>query len=269
MQCKLVAELPEGPEWQYEIKYDGYRALAVKRGSRARILSRRGNDLGQRFSSVAKALTALPEGTMLDGEVVALGPDGRPRFKLLHRTNTPPSRIFYYLFDILAYQGKDVRGLPLRKRQALLEPLLTNLGDPIRHSPPLVASAEQLIAAAKEYGFEGVIAKRIDSVYEPGQRSGRWVKRRVSPGQELVIGGYLPGSHGFDSLLVGYYDGNVSCSSLRFATDLCRGPKKRSTNECVRSKPQHAHSPICRAEERPAWHCPDGRSDETMPLGET
>jgi bifunctional non-homologous end joining protein LigD len=206
MQCKLVARLPQGGSWLYEIKYDGYRALGINDDNGARLLSRNDNDLSSRFPRIAKALSALPPGTMVDGEIVALGDDGRPRFKLLHRVATPASRIFYYVFDVLVLRGEDVRGRPLRARRKLLEDALANVGEAIHRSQPLAGKPSQLAAAARENGLEGLVAKREDSVYEAGERSGAWQKLRVSPGQELVVGGYIPGGTTFDALLVGYYD---------------------------------------------------------------
>jgi len=207
MQCKLVSHLPDGPEWQYEVKYDGYRALGIKSGDRTQLLSRRGNRLDSRFPGVAAALSQLPSNTMIDGEIVALDEKGRPSFKLLHRASTSREQIFYYVFDILAYAGQDLRDRPLDERRRLLATALGNTTEPVRHSAPLEATPDRLIAAARNFGFEGIVAKRLDSRYEAGERSGSWQKCRVSPGQELVIGGYMPnGSKSFDALLVGYYD---------------------------------------------------------------
>ena len=208
MQCRLVARLPEGDGWQYEIKFDGYRALALRDGDDdTRLLSRRGNDLAARFPRVADAIRSLPERTLVDGEIVALDDDGRPSFRLLHRAKTAAERIFYYVFDIVTYAGRDVARLPLRERRPLLDAAVAGIGDPVRNTGPLDAPTRRLIAAARDFGFEGIVGKRIDSIYEPGKRSGAWIKCRVSPGQELVVGGYLPNGATFDALLVGYYDG--------------------------------------------------------------
>jgi len=207
MQCKLVARLPEGPAWQYEIKYDGYRALAIRDGSSARLLSRRGNDLAAQFPSIATAIQSLPNRTIIDGEIVALDAKGRPAFKLLSRATTSQERIFFHVFDVLRYADRDVCSLPLQERRPLLDAAIAGIGDPIRYTGPLDAGADKVIAAVRDFGFEGVVAKRIDSAYEPGKRSGAWVKCRVTPGQELVVGGFMPDGRTFDALLVGYYEG--------------------------------------------------------------
>jgi bifunctional non-homologous end joining protein LigD len=145
---------------------------------------------------------------MLDGEVVALDADGRPSFTLLHRGRTSADRIFYYAFDVLAYAGQNVRERALAERRRLLETAVPETTGTLRRSLTLDALPDQLVKAARDFGFEGIVAKRRDSVYEAGQRTGAWVKCRVSPGQELVIGGYLPdGASSFDALLVGYYEG--------------------------------------------------------------
>ncbi len=207
MQCKLVAELPEGEDWQYELKLDGYRAQAMKKGGAVRLLSRRNNLLNARFPEIADGITNLEEGVILDGEIVALDPEGRPSFNLLqhHKANGQP--IVFYAFDLLAYRERDLRALPLRQRRELLDALLAEAGDPIRNSAILTASAQDVIEAVKQQGLEGIIAKRSNSKYEPGERSGAWVKYKVNRGQELVIGGYKRGGKNrFENLAAGYYD---------------------------------------------------------------
>ena len=171
------------------------------------MLSRRNKSLSQRFPSIAQAVESLDDGIMLDGECVALDDRGRPSFNLLQHHKTWAKEIVYYVFDLLAYRRRDTRGLPLRQRRALLESVLAGAPDPIRISATLTASAQHVVAAIREQGLEGVIAKRAESRYESGERSGNWIKYKVNRGQELVIGGYKPGGKNhFDNLAVGYYD---------------------------------------------------------------
>ena len=144
---------------------------------------------------------------ILDGEVVALDEQGRPQFSALQKARAQQP-LYFYAFDLLAYEGKDLRKLPISVRRRLLEDALAGLSDPIRMSPTFEHSAAEIVRAAREQGLEGVVAKRSDSVYEPGLRSGAWVKYKTAQGQEVVIGGYLPGRYVFDALLVGYYDGS-------------------------------------------------------------
>lgn len=204
MRAALVDKLPEGPAWQYEIKLDGYRAIAVKSDGEVELLSRNNLKLTSRFPTIAKALAKLPDGTIVDGEVVAVDKDGRPVFNALQNAQKTPHPIYYYVFDILHDRGASLLDRPLTERRAQLEKL--DLPDPVRLSHTLEASAADLVRAAREQGLEGIVAKRVNSVYEPGARSGAWVKFKVNQGQELVIGGYIPGPQGFTSLLAGYYD---------------------------------------------------------------
>ena len=205
MLAKLVSEVPESPDWQYEIKLDGYRALVVRRDGNVDVFSRCENRLNEKYPEIAKALEALPPDTVLDGEIVALDAKGRPDFNTLQNWKRGKN-LFFYAFDILAYNGRDVSRLPLRDRRRILDEALSRRSDPIRLSPVLDFPAKQIVRAARENGLEGVVGKRRDSKYEPGERSGAWVKYKTQKSQELVIGGYSPGKHGFDSLLVGYYD---------------------------------------------------------------
>jgi len=113
MLAKAVDDLPSGDGWEYEIKLDGYRALAIKDGGEARLLSRRNNLLNDRFEQIATALNNIGDGVMLDGEIVGLDAAGRPSFNLLQRHKENNQAIVFYLFDVLAYRGRDVRQLPI------------------------------------------------------------------------------------------------------------------------------------------------------------
>jgi len=208
MQCKLVTELPEGEGWQYEVKWDGYRALAIRSGSRVSLLSRRNRSLADQFPEVRKALESLEDGTILDGEIVALNSTAKPSFNLLQNYASENATIVYYAFDQLAYRRKDLSRLPLSKRSEVLERTLSGISDPIRRSAVLQASAPRVIQAVKKQGLEGIVAKRSGSRYESGQRSGQWVKFKTSQGQEFVVGGYRVGKNYFDNLAIGYYAGD-------------------------------------------------------------
>jgi DNA ligase D-like protein (predicted ligase) len=208
MQCKLVADLPEGDGWQYEVKWDGYRALAIRSGSHVSLLSRRNRSLADQFPEIAKALQSLEDGTILDGEMVALDSSGKPSFNLLQSYASERATVVYYAFDQLAYRRKNLLGLPLEKRSEVLESTLSGISDPIRRSTVLQASAERVVRAVKEQGLEGIVAKRSGSRYEPGQRSGQWVKFKTNQGQEFVVGGYRIGKNYFDNLAIGYYEGD-------------------------------------------------------------
>jgi bifunctional non-homologous end joining protein LigD len=199
--------LPEGAAWLYELKLDGYRALASKTGERVDLRSRNDKDFVPRFPAIAAALEKLPDGTTIDGEIVALDDEGRPSFNLLQNYGSVAAPIVYYAFDLLRLRGKNVMNETLTKRRELLkEKVLPKLNEPVRYSPDLDASLQDLIASVKVQGLEGLVAKRRDGAYEPGQRSGSWQKMRINQGQELVIGGYTPSAKNFDALVIGYYE---------------------------------------------------------------
>jgi bifunctional non-homologous end joining protein LigD len=202
-------KLPEGPDLQYEIKFDGYRALAIKSGGSVQLRSRNDNDFSLRYPGIVKALAPMPDETVIDGEVVALDEDGRPSFNMLQNYGPAAAPLHFYIFDLLILEGRDVMGERLVKRRELLEKhVLPKLAEPIRYSPALEASLKDLIRSVKAQGLEGLVAKRRSSKYEPGLRSGAWQKMRVNRGQEFVIAGYTPSPKNFDALVIGYYEGS-------------------------------------------------------------
>jgi len=198
--------LPDGPQWIHELKFDGYRALAIKTSGKVHLRSRNDNDFNGRYPGIVKALAPMPDDTVIDGEVVALDAEGRPSFNTLQNYGSEGAPLHFFIFDLLILTGKDVMGEPLVKRRELIEEhVLPELADPIRYSPVLDGSLKDLVRSVKAQGLEGLVAKRRDSKYEPGLRSGAWQKVRVNAGQELVIGGYTPSPKNFDALVIGYY----------------------------------------------------------------
>jgi DNA ligase D-like protein (predicted ligase) len=215
MAAQSVSELPEDDDWIYEAKLDGYRALVLKDGARVQIRSRNDKDLTRMYPRLAAAALRLkPERVVIDGEIVALGPDGKPSFQALqHRRSSQTHQIVFYAFDVLHVDGRDVTSEPLQKRRARL-PAIIGHDATLRLSQDLPGSAADVMKAVRAVGLEGVIAKRKHSIYQPGERSADWVKLKLERQQEFVIGGYRPdGSKGVDALLVGYYEGR----DLRFA----------------------------------------------------
>jgi DNA ligase D-like protein (predicted ligase) len=204
-------KLPDSGGWQYELKFDGYRALAIKSGGKVQLRSRNDNDFSLRYPGIVKALASMPDETVIDGEVVALDETGKPSFNTLQNYGSAGAPLHFYVFDVLVLNGEDVMGEPLVKRRDLLEKrALRKLSEPIRLSPVLEASLQDLVQSVKAQGLEGLIAKRRESKYEAGQRSGAWMKMRVNQGQELVIAGYTPSLRNFDALVIGYYqDGKL------------------------------------------------------------
>jgi bifunctional non-homologous end joining protein LigD len=148
----------------------------------------------------------MPDDTVVDGEVVAIDEEGRPSFNALQNL-TPGTAVVYFVFDVMVLSGRDVTTDTLAKRRELLErKVLPALAEPVRYAGELNASLRDLIHSVKTQGLEGLIAKRRNSSYEPGLRSGAWMKMRVNRGQEFVIGGYTVGTKTFDALVIGYYE---------------------------------------------------------------
>ncbi len=204
MECLPVEEIPEGEPWTYELKLDGYRLVAVKAAGKVTLYSRRGTDLSKRFERVTAALAALPDETVIDGELVALDDQGKPNFNLLQNFRSAESHIMFYAFDVLVRRGEELTKLPLSKRRAILE-YTVQPHDHVGTSQVSHQTASDMLAFVKSHSLEGIIAKRGDSVYEPGRRSGLWVKHRVNLSQEFVIGGYVPSHLGVDSVVIGFY----------------------------------------------------------------
>lgn len=202
-------KLPDSDDWCYELKFDGYRALAIKTADRVYLRSRNDNDFNARYPQIVNALSLMPNDTVIDGEIVALDTDGKPSFNLLQNYGSAGAPLHFFIFDLLVLKGKDVMAEPLTKRRELWEQhVLPKMDEPIRYSPVLEACLKDLIQSVKFQGLEGLVAKRRDSEYEPGQRSGAWRKMRINQGQELVIAGYTPSPKNFDALVIGYYEGN-------------------------------------------------------------
>lgn len=206
MECALVAKLPDGPDWTYEVKLDGYRAIGVNTSRETILYSRNGKNFNKRFPQIAEALRDLPPETVIDGEVVALDDTGRPDFHGLQHFHATASHIRYFVFDLLVLKGRDLTSLSLGERRKLLATVKLR-SSWIRISEQFNISAADMLAAVRQQQLEGVIAKRRTSAYEAGKRTGSWVKMRINRGQELVIGGFIPGPHGVDSIIVGYYRG--------------------------------------------------------------
>lgn len=223
MQALLVAKLPEGDRWLYEVKLDGYRAIAIKNGDDIEIRSRNNKDLTNAYPAVCSAIRSLTtQNIVLDGEIVAVDSTGRPSFQALqHRSARTDHQIAYYVFDLLHLNGADTTQLPLRERRAMLASTISRTA--VLLSGELEGSAIEIATAVGNLGLEGVIAKRRDSTYEPGQRGGAWQKLKLDRQQEFVVGGFRPNVRTVDALLVGYYEGR----SLRFAGKVRAGMTPR------------------------------------------
>ena len=216
-------EVPEsdGEDWAYEIKWDGIRALAYADHGKWSMQSRRLEDVSPRYPELEGIAEALSDhAAVLDGEVVALDSEGRPRFQLIQsrmgltspamiKARAQQQPVDYVIFDLLHLDGECVRDLPYIERRKLLEGL--GLDGPRWRTPRYRhGGGADLLEAARRQGLEGIVSKRCDSPYRPGKRTGEWIKTRVWRRQEFVIGGYIPGegrrAKRVGSLLVGYYE---------------------------------------------------------------
>ncbi|WP_332674214.1 DNA ligase D [Aromatoleum sp.] len=210
--ASLVAEVPPGSDWLYEIKYDGYRLMAKLEAGKATLFTRNGLDWTGKLPQLAKALAALEfDDSWLDGEIVVNGDDGLPDFQALQNAFDAGStaQIVYYVFDAPWLAGRELAGLPLVERKRLLADALADRnGGAIGFSGHFAEGAGEALEQACRIGLEGLIGKRGDARYVSG-RSRSWIKLKCRPRQEFVIGGYTePGGarKGFGALLVGLYD---------------------------------------------------------------
>lgn len=226
MKALLVDALPKGSDWIYEVKFDGYRALAVKNGASVKLISRNTKDLTGRYASIAEDLGELQaKQAVLDGELVAVDPEGRSSFQLLQSYQMPAGAkppLFYYVFDLLHVDGRSLLHQPLEQRKAQLEELLRGMPASIRFSSGIQGNIARLINEMQKRGLEGLVAKLKHSKYEPGKRSGAWVKFKWTLEQEFVIGGFTPpkgGRQRFGAILAGYYEGK----KLLFASKVGTG----------------------------------------------
>lgn len=218
----VLGELPRNPDdYAFEYKWDGIRALAFWDGKRLTLHSRNQLDITRRYPELTDLGAALGrKPAILDGEIVALDENGRPSFARLQRrmhaegadrilrlSKEVPA--WYVLFDVLWANGRSTMNLPYSERRRILEQLTVS-GPSWQITPAHVGQGEAMLGAVEKNGLEGVIAKRLDSVYEPGRRSPAWLKIKIVFGQEFVIGGWVPekGLHHdrVGTLLVGYYD---------------------------------------------------------------
>jgi bifunctional non-homologous end joining protein LigD len=240
MAAQVVQELPEGDDWLYEVKFDGYRALIIKSLDAVQIRSRKDNDLTRTYPGISAAARQLHARTaVVDGEIVAVDGRGQPSFQALqHRGGHPGYVPVFYAFDLLHLDGEDLTGLPLEQRRARLPAVVKDSG--ILLSESLAGRVAEITEAVRGLGLEGVIAKRKNSRYDAGLRSGAWLKLKLDRQQEFVVGGYRPGLYGVDALLVGYYEEGA----LRFAGKVRAGFTPHLRRE-VAAQLQRHHAPRC------------------------
>jgi bifunctional non-homologous end joining protein LigD len=225
MKAKLAEKAPAMGDWIYELKFDGFRAIAIKIGKKVSLFSRNEKKLDARFPGIVDAVEKLPvTECVIDGEIVALDEKGRSSFQLLqaHEMEGKKSPLYFYAFDLLQLEGKNLMSLPLEARKRALEQVCAGAGETIRFSGAIGGDPRALLDEVKRRGLEGIIGKQRGSVYEPGRRSGAWIKLKCVAEQEFVIGGYTPPQGArkyFGAILVGYYESKTKegDNRLKFA----------------------------------------------------
>lgn len=259
MLATLADEAPLGPDWSYEIKWDGIRALVAVADGAVGLTSRLGNDLSGRYPELAGLAEAVDVPVLLDGEIVAFDEAGRPSFELLQRRMhvvdtrrqahlAAEAPVALMAFDVLWSDGRPLIDEPYRERRAALSAL--GLDGPNWQTPTGVSGAAAgaaMLETSRELALEGVVAKRSESRYEPGRRSRQWLKVKHRRRQELLVGGWVEGKGSrhttVGALLVGYHDDD---GSLRYAGRVGSGFTERDLavwDELLRARAR-AESPF-------------------------
>lgn len=224
--ARLVGTVPEGEDWLYEVKYDGYRILAFLEGNNVRLQTRSGSDYTDRFPEVANSLIDLAAGRamVLDGEVAVTDVHGRTDFQALQNYMKAPKgkNCIYIVFDLLALDGADLRGQRLIDRKEALGTLMESSPKNLYYCQHIKGNGKESFAAAGQANLEGIVGKKADSVYS-GTRNGDWIKLKCDKRQEFVIGGYTLSdkkTSGVSSLLLGVYKGEELVYAGRAGTGL-------------------------------------------------
>lgn len=224
--AKLASSVPEGGEWLYELKYDGYRILAYLEGNNARLITRNGYDKTNWFQDIASSLIdwAAGRAMVLDGEMVVTDAEGKTDFQALQNyiRNPKGKNLTYIVFDLLALDGEDLRGYRLLDRKEALEALMKDAPGNLYYSRHIRGNGKECLLAACKANLEGIIGKKADSIYS-GTRNGDWIKLKCHTRQEFVIGGYTLSNKktsGVSSLLLGFYEGKELVYAGRAGTGL-------------------------------------------------
>ncbi len=210
MLATLVNEPFDDPDWQYEVKWDGYRALAFLNKGKVDLLSRNNKSFNDKFYPIYDLLSDWKINAVFDGEILVLNDKGISNFGSLQNWRSEADgELVFYVFDILWYEGKNLMELPLYQRQAILNEVLPIKDDRVRLGKVFKASGVDFFDAAERMGLEGIIAKKTNSTYSNNYRSKEWLKIKVHKRQEVVIAGFTKNadtSKSFSSLLLGVYE---------------------------------------------------------------
>lgn len=231
MKATLVREPFDDAGWLYEIKWDGYRSLAVINDGHAELISRNNISFDQ-FRPIADALGKWNAKAIIDGEIVVLGADGKSDFSAIQNwQRSKDGQLVYNVFDILWYEGRDLRDLPLNQRKSILESVLP-ADDIIRLSKAFAVNGIEFFHAAEKAGIEGIMAKKADSTYSAGDRSKEWLKVKVERRQEVVIGAFTRNAGTdklFSALAIGVYEKGV----LRYIGKVGTGWSEKKQKEMM------------------------------------
>ncbi len=260
--AKLVCEAPSGDEWLYELKYDGYRIVAFIEGNNVRLQTRGGHDYTHRFDDVASSLVNWADNRpmVLDGEMVITDAGGKTDFQALQNyLRSPKGRTpTYIVFDLLAFEGVDLRGQYLIERKEKLETIMQDCPKNLYYSRHLQGNGKQSFTTACEMDMEGIVGKKANSVYS-GTRNGDWIKLKCDKRQELVIGGYALSqkkTEGISSLLLGVYQGDEFIYAGRAGTGLSETDVRElqgKFEKLIRSESPFTLAPKTRTNETITW----------------
>jgi bifunctional non-homologous end joining protein LigD len=260
--AKLVNQVPDGEDWLYEMKYDGYRMIAFLEGRKVRLVTRNGNDYTTRFHDISTALAHWSQGRtmVLDGEMTVINLEGKTDFQALqnYMKGSKGQTLTYILFDILALDGKDLRGQPIMERKKVLESLMEDAPKNLYYSRHVEGNGDESFRVACEAGMEGIIGKKADSLYT-GTRNGDWIKLKCDRREEFIIGGYTltdKKTRGISSILLGIYEGEELVYVGRAGTGFSRRTMEElevKFQGLVRGESPFKISPKERSDEKITW----------------
>jgi bifunctional non-homologous end joining protein LigD len=209
MLATLVDEAFDDPDWYYEVKWDGYRTISYINENEVRLLSRNNKIFTEKYYPIAESLKKWKFNGVLDGEIIVVNQNGVSDFGALQNWRSEADgELRMYVFDLLWYNGHNLMKMPLAERQAILKETLPVSSENIRLSEVFAGNGKEFFSVAEKLGLEGIIAKRSNSIYNPGHRTREWLKIKVHKRQEVVIGGYTlnEGGRYFSALLLGIYE---------------------------------------------------------------
>ncbi len=232
MLAKLALDVFDDPDWIYERKVDGYRAIACT-GKNIQLISRKGIDFKEKYKPITEALSKFKNEAVIDGELVVEDQEGKSYFQAIQNYN-PANKKFnlkYYVFDLLVLDGHDLRQMELIKRKALLKTLISQVGSNIIvYNDHIIGQGKKFLAQAEKKGWEGIMAKQSSSIYQSGKRSDSWLKFKMQASQEAVIIGFSKpaGSRKyFGALVLGVYENDtlvyIGNCGTGFNEDLLKG----------------------------------------------